>query len=189
MYLPGDIVGFSSCSQSGFWVNIGTLGLPFWSLSHVAIVGLHPNTGTPVLFEATSLCDMRCAVKKRKISGVQAHYPDIRVRRYHGKAWHYQLKKPLTVEQSAHLTDFCVGHIGIGYDAIGALRARSTALGLLERHWRPENLQALFCSEFCAAAERAIGVFNTGDASKWNPNSFVRALRRRAIVGKPTRKK
>ena len=51
MFRPGDIIGFSSCSQSGFWVNVGTLGIPFWSLSHVGIVGLHPNSGVPVIYD------------------------------------------------------------------------------------------------------------------------------------------
>lgn len=186
---PGDIVGFSSCDATGFWVNIGTLGIPFWSISHVAIAAAHPNTGRVLLFESTSECPLLCAIQKRAISGVQAHYSGARINTYRGKIWHYQLRKPLTAEQSVLLTESCVSYLGVSYDKIGAFRSRATPWSWLERHWRPESLQALFCSEYCAAMEREIGVFPTGDASKWNPNSFVRALSNRAIVKMPGRLK
>lgn len=186
---PGDIVGFSSCDATGFWVNIGTLGIPFWSISHVAIAAAHPSTGQTLLFESTSKCSLHCVIRKRMVSGVQAHYPRARINTYRGKVWHYPLRKRLTTEQSALLTESCVNYLEVGYDAIGAFRSRATPWGWLERHWRPESLQALFCSEYCAAMEREIGVFPTGDVSKWSPNSFCRAMSNRATVKMPGRLK
>lgn len=173
----------------GFWINLGTWGIPFYSLSHVAIVAKNPETGTCVLFESTSLCEQRCVVREKHVEGVQGHYVSLRSRLYKGKVYHYPLAKNLTDKQSGCLTDFCIGHLGVGYDAIGAFRSRDTPWGLLEQRFRPENLQALFCSEFCAAALREIEEFRTGSVSKWNPNSFARALHRRGIVDRPQRVK
>lgn len=173
----------------GFWINLGTWGIPFWSLSHVAIVAAHPNTGQPLLFESTTYCRQQCVIRNKWVQGVQAHTPDVRIGLYRGKVWHYPLRESLTVEQGVLLTESCVSYLGVGYDAIGAFRSRATPWGLLERYWRPENLQALFCSEYCAAMEREIGVFRTGHASKWNPNSFARELQRRGIVRRPVRVK
>ena len=173
----------------GFWINVGTLGIPFWSLSHVAVVAAHPNTGHPLLFESTTYCRYRCVIRKEYVKGMQSHYPGSRIQLYHGKVWHYSLRNTLSDKQSNRLTEFFVGLLGVGYDKIGAFRSRDTPWGLLEQYWRPENLQALFCAEVSAAGLREVGEFRTGNVSKWNPNSFVRALKRRGIVGKPQRVK
>ena len=186
---PGDVFGFSSCSSMGFWINLGTWGIPFWCLSHVAVVAAHPSTGQPLLFESTLSGNRRCVIQKEHVKGMQAHYPGLRIQLYHGKVWHYSLRNTLSDKQSNRLTEYFVGLLGVGYYKIGAFRSRATPWGLLEQYWRPENLQALFCAEVSAAGLRVVNEFRTGNASKWNPNSFVRALRRRGIVGKPQRVK
>ena len=38
-----------------------------------------------------------------------------------------------------------------------------------------ESLASIFCSELCAAAHTAIGVFQTSRPDRWNPNMLIRA--------------
>ena len=52
-----------------------------------------------------------------------------------------------------------------------------------------DNLNSIFCSEWCCAAHAHIGVFRTDNVSRWNPNRFVRVERRAHILRKPRRLK
>jgi hypothetical protein len=74
--------------------------------------------------------------------------------------------------------------LGTPYDRLGAFRARDLPIGRIRR-WLlgRENLTSLFCSEFVASVMRILGLFATDNASAWNPNSLIRALRREKIVG------
>lgn len=184
---PGDVLAFSSCSLGGAGINLATWGIPFWSISHVGIVANNPGSGRPLVFEATKSCKLPCVLQGVHVEGVQAHLIRLRVKRYHGRVWLYPLRNPLTPAESESLTSFCMKHLGVGYDPIGAFRARHTPLGLFLLHFRAENLMSLFCAEWCAAAERQVNRFHTGNVSKWNPNSFCRALLRRGVCGRPQR--
>ena len=184
---PGDILGFSSHSLMGLGINLGTWGVPFWGLSHVGIVVRIGGDGPRVLAESTMTCPAPCEIQSKVVQGVQVHRIADRVRLYRGKVWRYPLARALCPIAERQLWEFTEAYLGASYDAIGAFRSRDTVLGILERHFRPENLMALFCSEFVAAGLRHIGLFPTDKADRWNPNSLCRRLRRIGLYLKPER--
>jgi len=190
-YQPGDVLGFSSRSCLGIWINLGTFGVPLVGLSHVGVVIAHPETGELVLCESTTLAPWKCCIRGQRTSGVQCQRIDRRVERYQGTVWRYPLAIPLITDQSERLTSYCVHSLGTRYDMDGAFRARVLGFGWLHRllFGRDEDLTSLFCSEFVAAALRSIGQFRTSSASNWNPNKLTRELRRRAVCLKPERLK
>jgi hypothetical protein len=174
-FLPGDLVGFSGYSLESVLINLGTLGLPFYSLSHVAIVGPHPTDPLDcALWESTSRCDLPCLLQGEPVSGVQCHGISERIGSYHGKVYHYPLSiwSRMRLEQ-ATLGEFLHAQVGKGYDAIEAFRTRATPLGWIERRLTRENHEALFCSELLAAAWKAAGLWCPRDW-RWNPNRLAR---------------
>ena len=84
----GDIIGFSGDSWISTLVNIATYGIPFWSLSHVGILG-HADDGRLLLFESTQLDDLPCEITGEVFLGTQAHQLEHVVHAYKGKVWHY----------------------------------------------------------------------------------------------------
>jgi len=186
----GDLIGFSSFSLAGAAINLGTWGVPFSGLSHVAIIVPHPDLPRRLaLCESTSQCDEPCLVAGKAVSGVQWHEPASRIAGYRGRAWLYPLRRTLGPKDESRLARFCLSCTGVSYDAIGALRARDLPLGWLERRlgfWR-ENLHALFCSELCAAALRSAAVWDPPDVSGWSPNRLCRALLDIGVVSPPIR--
>ena len=183
----GDIIGFSGDSWLSFGINLATYGIPFWSLSHVGILGEHE--GELLLFESTSLSDLPCVIQGKPVWGTQAHRLDECVEAYGGKVRHYPLWRPLYTFESQRLSSFLVKHIGKDYDAIGAFRAGGIGWSWIESKLRRQDLSSLFCSEFCAAAHAHVGVFRTDHAGRWSPNRLVRTERRRGILLKPWRLK
>src|ERR1044072_910827 len=93
----GDIIGFSGNSWLSAGICLATLGLPWWSLSHVAILGEYQ--GRLLAFEATTLCNLPGHITGKTIRGTQAHSLDDRLASYDGKAWHYALTTPLFDDQ------------------------------------------------------------------------------------------
>lgn len=178
---PGDLLGFSTCSALGAVINLATVGVPFWHINHVAILTAWEDRERPIVFESTTLADQPCMLQGHKVNGVQAHELAAYVASYPGKVWLYPLTIPLTTFQRDLLAKFCRRALGTPYDCLGAFRSR--ALGFWERRifGHGERLNALFCSEFVAAALRTIGEFNTRNASRWNPNRLVRELVRRRV--------
>lgn len=184
---PGDIIGFSGYGWISVGINLVTYGIPFWSLSHLGIVGEH--NGKLLLYESTTLCDIPCAITGKTVRGVQAQELDSRLARYRGKIYHYPLYRELYENERRRLTEFLNSQLGRPYDDVGAFRAGGLGYSWLESKLRGESLSALFCSELCAAAHSRVGVFPTDNASRWNPNRFVRAERNREILYKPRRMK
>jgi hypothetical protein len=181
----GDVVGFSGCSALGVTINLCTWGMPGVSISHVGIVAAHPESGLPLLFESVLDFGLPCVLREQRLDGVQAHNLRARITGHQGKAWGYPLAVSPQGGDSARLTEFCCRHLGDSYDRIGAFRARQAGFGWLERRMRREDLNALFCSEFVAAALREIGIFPTKNASKWSPNFLCRSLVRSGRSMKP----
>ena len=176
-YKIGDIIGFSSYSCLGFWINIGTLGVPFRDLSHIGIIG--PEG---FLYESTSLLQRPCAITGNFIKGTQAQHPVFRIRSYKGAVYHYPLKVKL---KGQVLKDFLTDNLSKPYDALGAFRSRALITGRVIR-WlckREENLASLFCSEYVMAAYNAEGVYPIENASNWSPNRVARVLLREGIIG------
>jgi len=183
----GDILGFSGDSWLSAGINLATYGIPFWSLSHVGILGEHE--GEVLLFESTGLNDLPCAIQGKQVCGTQAHRLDECIEAYDGKVWHYPLCRPLRRFENRKLSAFLHKHLGKDYDAIGAFRSAGVGWSWLESKLRPQDLSSLFCSEYCAAAHTHVGLFHTEHVSRWSPNRLVRAERRRGILLKPWRLK
>ena len=71
----GDIIGFSGEGRVGDIINIGTFGIPRWSICHVGIMG-EATDGRQLLFESTTLDDLPCEIAGVKFDGTQAHQFD-----------------------------------------------------------------------------------------------------------------
>lgn len=178
---PGDVVGFGGCDCLSVLIQIGTLGWPGLSLSHVGIAVEWPGFRHPLLVEATALLREPCAVTGKVVDGVQAHYLRSRIVGYPGRVWHYPLAKPLGRIQRDQLYGFCKERLGVAYDALGAWLARDTLWAATHRPL--EDLTSYFCSEFVVAAHRACWILpEETNASVWSPNRLVRMEGREGIT-------
>jgi hypothetical protein len=173
---PGDIVGFSGADLGSDIINLATWGIPRIGVSHVAICGWRERDFGLVLYESTTMCKIPCAIKGKCINGVQCHWPAERIRQYRGKVYHYPLVTPLSHEEAVDLSEYLRTFIGTPYDAIGAFRSRDAGLGPIERRLHRESLSSIFCSEYCAAGERRVKRFASGNCSKFNPNFMCRTF-------------
>ena len=182
----GDIIGFSGNSAISTLINIGTYGIPFWSLSHVGIMA-HAPDGRLLIFESTTLENCPCEITGEDFSGTQAHTLDKILKAYEGKVWHYPLYRPLYETEDRRLTEFLMATIHTPYDAMGAFRSAGVGLSWVESCFREQDLHMLFCSEWAAAALADIGIFQTNDANRWNPNHLCRTLLQKELVFKPRR--
>lgn len=200
-FKAGDVIGFSGHSWWSDLINLATYGVPGWGLSHLGIVAEYeeefpscqwddplysPNL---LLFESTMACNLPDVFDNEIIKGFQAHNLSLRLTNYSGKVWHYPLVEALRPLESRRLTRFLLDQRGKDYDAIGAFRAGGIGFSYIESLLRPEDLSSLFCSEVVAAAHAHIGLLDTRNASRWNPNHFVRTERKRKILMKSFREK
>lgn len=184
---PGDIIGFAGDDWISAGISLATYGIPWWSLSHVGIMGEHD--GRLLLFESTSLAAPPCIIAGQQVSGTQAHCLDSRLESYRGKVWHYPLYRPLFTHERERLTEFLLNTLGLPYDMIGAFRSGGVGFSWVESLLRDEDLSSLFCSEWCAAAHGDIGIFPNNNGARYSPNYFVRSERRAGILKKPRRLK
>jgi len=177
-FLPGDWIGFSSWSLRpplGVAINLFTWGVPFWGLSHIAVVTRHPDHPWPLLFEATTRVDEPCVVQGYRMDGAQYHKIERRIATYRGLVWHYPLALPLCPGEVRRLAEFCDGLKGRSYDAIGAVGARDTLSGRLARRGVPEDLTSLFCSEVAVACDKISGRAPLEEVSSvYSPNRATR---------------
>ena len=187
---PGDVIGFSSRSSLGRWVNYATLGVPGRGLSHIGIAALSPLASYPgiVLFESTTTCNRPCLIEGQVVHGVQCQKLIERVADYEkiGRSWVYPLWVPLTDPEANQLTVCCEGDCGKQYDYEGAIRSRQLGLGWLARmvYPRAENLHALFCSELVAQRLRGLERLDVSNVSDWAPNPLAREMRRQEATRK-----
>jgi len=184
---PGDIIAYSGAGWPSVIVNLGSYGIPWLHASHVGIIGEYK--GEMLVFESTSLSNVPCVIQGKPFVGTQAVRLEDRMAAYKGRMWHYPLCRPLFDTENECLTEFLTAHIGIAYDLVGALRSGGVALSWFESWLRKEDLGLIFCSEFCVAAHRNIGLLRTDNVSRWNPNRFIRYERRENILLKPWRLK
>jgi len=184
---PGDVLGFSSCDATGSLIRACTGGLCGRGLSHVGVVTWWPNRSHYLLAESTTLADTPCVVLRERVSGVQVHWIRSRVLGYAGRVWHYPVARELAPDQVTALRRFTAKHLGVPYDYFGAARARHTPAAWIARRVFGEDLTAEFCSEFVAAAHRAIGLLQTDNASAFSPARLVRTERRAGVLAKGVR--
>jgi hypothetical protein len=168
-------------------INLASYGIPFWSISHVGIIGEYE--GELLLFESTTLSNVECVIQDKLFKGSQACRLDDRLDVYTGRVWHYPLYRRLFDAEAERLNQFLINHVGISYDHIGAVRAGGEAWSWFESLLYEEDLGHIFCSELCAAAHREIGMLRTDNVSRWNPNRLVRYERWERILAKPWRLK
>lgn len=184
-FLPGDqlyFLGEDETSRAIAWKTASwgqrLVGPKF---SHVAICGeIHHgqlvfNTHCGVLlFESTTLCDLRCTLTGKSVKGVQAHDPQTRIDAYRGQVWRLRLTDPLAAEESRKLTTFLLSEIGKPYDYRRALR-------LAGRHFDAESMMptpnARFCSELNAIGlKRVDRIGRDHDPESFSPNSLARLM-------------
>jgi hypothetical protein len=184
---PGDIIGFCGHNWSSNAISLGCIGSPFWSLSHVGIVG--ELNGELVLFESTTDDPEPCLIQGKCFNGTQAHSLAKRLELYPGKIWHYSLYRELYAFERERLNEFLRSTVGRPYDYHGAPYAGGFLFSIVTGYWQEESLNTLFCSEWVAAALAVIGLFATTNASRWNPSKLVRMARLLGIIHKPRRHK
>ena len=206
----GDLIGFSGSSWGSVTICLGTYGIPWWSLSHVGVVGdvfvgdlnypsslrgvrdecSAPGTAAKhLLFESTIGSERSCVIRGGLRRGTQAHWPHWSVGTYKGKVWHYPLYRHLRPLESVLFTKYLIDNLGKDYDLIGAMRSGGVGLSWIETMFREEDLSSLFCSEYVAAAYSHVKLLDSRSASRWNPARLVRRLRRKGILLKPRRLK
>lgn len=183
----GDIIGFCGHSWSSNAISLGCFSTPYWGLSHVGIVG--ELNGELVLFESTTDDPEPCLIQGKCVDGTQAHSLQRRLELYPGKIWHYSLYRELYDFERDRLNHFLISTIGRPYDYHDAPYAGGVIFSWLTGYCSEESLNALFCSEWVAAALATIGVFTTTNASKWNPAKLVRVARMLGIIHSPRRHK
>ena len=182
-FKPGDILGYCGYNLTSQLINLVTYGFPFNGLSHVDIIGEYD--GELLCFGSTTLTDQPCHIQGKEVAGVQAHLIEDRVKAYSGKVWHYPLRNHDF--EITELTDFLVGHLGAPYDYYGAYKSGGYLWSKLRGTFDEPSLTSIFCSEFCAAAHKHLGIFRTRNESHWNPNSFCRKERKELILEMPER--
>lgn len=183
---PGDIIGFSGTRLPSALINLATWGIPYWSISHVGIIGEY--RGDRLLFEADAFPKLPCVVQGKPFRGTIAVHLDDRLMHYNGKAWLYPIYRPLYTFEQERLNRFLLDHLGSPYDNIGAIRSAGIGTSWFERFvYGVEDLSYIFCSEYAAGAHREIGLLRTDNINRWNPNRFIRAERRSRILLRPWR--
>lgn len=184
----GDIVGFLGNGLESTAISLCTYGwpwFPYLSLSHVGILADH--NGELLIFESNEQDMEPCVIQGKTVSGTQAHTLESRVKSYDGLMWHYPLSRPLYDFESKRLSEFLLETIGLPYDKLGAFRAGGIGWSWVESQLYDQNLNSIFCSEWCAAAHTEIGIFHTDHVSRWSPNYFCRTERRQGILLAPRR--
>ena len=157
----GDIIGFSGDSPISDFVNLMTLGVPRWSISHVGV--LADWQGQLLLFESTTLDGLPCEITKVNWNGTQRTNSDDVLRVYKGRVWEYPLVRPLYPFESERLSSFLLGTLHLPYDQVVAMRSAGVGLSRMESLLRPEDLRTIFCSEWVAKALAEVGLHPTDD--------------------------
>ena len=185
---PGDIIGFSGRSWVSAGINLGTYGVPFWSISHVGIIARKPGSNKLLLFESTEGLGP-CEIMGEPICGTQAHELDFVLDQYSGAAWHYPLYRALYRHEDIRLTCFLLDTIGREYDYHGAIRAGGFVVSSMLGMFVQQATDLLFCSEWAASAHSVVGILQTGNVSAWSPNFLCRYERWKGILARPRRMK
>ncbi|MFQ5733183.1 MAG: hypothetical protein ACE5KM_14680 [Planctomycetaceae bacterium] len=149
--------------------------------AHVAMFCRH--RGSPIWIESTTLCRHACVVRGESVSGVQAHFPEDRIRDYvadGGRVDLYRLSAidRLSESESQLVSRILIRHfIGrmISYDTGGALLS-GTRLFKRTRLLPKADLNELFCSELVAAVLMRLGRMNRANPTRFNPASLLRQL-------------
>jgi hypothetical protein len=188
---PGDIIACYGTDAVSRIISAGTFSLlaprgTRIAPSHVALIS--EIDGSPWWCESTMLADRECVLQKRKVRGVQVHYPEDRTRDYvysGGQVVVFRLSPidQLAEEDKANITQMVRGFINqeASYDTIGALISgtrvlKRTRLIPFLAKWLHIDLDSLFCSEMIAAILQRTCRMNRDNPTKYSPGSLVREL-------------
>ena len=178
-YRAGDILAFYGRDWRSRAIELAT-----WGPSHVGIIVEWPFPNGRggwdielVLLESTMLCSRECVIQGKKIDGVQAQWPRLRIQDYAGRAKIFRLADDcaLNNDTSDRLTELAEHWLGKPYDFKGALWSGTRLLKYLPRI--PYNdLGSLFCSELIARCLQRIQLLCITNSGKYNPASLIRQL-------------
>lgn len=183
---PGDLLFHYGTDWKSRVIEYGT-GLPNRMLkapSHVS--GVIPWHGADrLLLESTTLCDQPCAVNGKRISGVQAHVPELRISTYPGTVWLCSLKREcqLTDTEKDLLVRRATLYLGEPYDMHGAIESGT--------HWLQwlgltgADLGSLFCSALWARLLMLCNRMNWAPCKQFNPAGLMRTVLRNGTHNPP----
>jgi len=178
----GDILVFSGRDLASWLVRIWTLS----RYSHVGIICRHACVY--VLWEATTLSDLRDIFLQRPVRGVQAVLPIMRLSSYRGRIWRMRPRMPLTHEEERRLGDWLSARHGQPYDLQHAvLEAGRWTRWLYGQAYLDERW---FCSEIIVAALLELGRLRpeqAGRPSAWRPADVVKWFVRYGLYEPPQR--
>lgn len=149
--------------------------------SHVGICVEHPSQGV-ILVESTSSSGEPCLVHGARVSGVQAHYPDRRVREFTDAGgrvdvWRLNPYWDFTEVESLYLWDHLRRHFRrqTKYELRGRLTMRSRFLRRC-LSWLRADSQIVFSAEFVAAILMRVFRLPLDNATRYSPASLLRRL-------------
>ena len=170
MFQVGDLFAFAGRG----WVSNAIKLFTCSRYSHVG--GIAAYNGYTLLFESTTLSDVPCVIAGKTVKGVQAHFPFDRMLNYPGSIWRLRLVPDweLSDDESALLTRYLLGKIGVDYSAGAAMLSGGNWL----KRWicRNESFHSAFCSQLWTGALERVGRHPPVNAGKVNPGQLIRTL-------------
>ena len=183
----GSVIGFVSRDWQANVINLGSFGIPGYSIHHVGIVcdGLvYESTGG----EAGNRPP--CEIQHKIVRGVQAHtIESLFALPWYTHLWEYPLRRRLYPQERTRLRQFCDSQLGKDYDRDGAIHSGGKLFAYFSSLIRGENVNKYFCSEFVAAALAEVGIFQIDNVSRVSPNKLLRGLRKLGVCQKPVMRK
>ena len=185
-FQPGDLLACYGTEFVAKAISYGTASLFAprrlrIGSSHVAVIC--PYGDQPLWVESTTMCGHSCVILGHPVSGMQAHFPEDRIRDYvedGGRVDVYRLSPidSLSKSESKLLSRILIRHfIGrmVTYDMGGALLS-GTRLFKHTRLFPKADLHQLFCSELVAAVLMRLGRMNRANPTRYNPATLLRQL-------------
>jgi hypothetical protein len=186
-YQPADIFACYGTDATSRTISWGTASLVAPAglrvgPSHVGIICW--RQGAPLLVESTTQCDHPCVVQGLHARGVQAHYPEDRIRDYEqigGKVEVYRLVDidRLSVAESMLLTDILMKHFvgrGTGYNRRGAIMSGTRVLKRTSLLPSNDVQESVFCSQLVAKVLMRLHRLNRTNPARFHPAGLLRRL-------------
>lgn len=160
----GDVVMFKGKGLVS-WI-ISRLG----GKSHVGVV-YRPNREAVLLYESTTLSDLRDVSTGRKVRGVQLVNFSQRVATYRGRIWVRRLDKALDSGQRRIMVKTREEFAGKAYEQSLWQLIRAGFKWKLQQ----KDLGSLFCSELVAEVYQRMGILkDTIPSNEFNPGDFAK---------------
>ncbi|MCA9026616.1 MAG: hypothetical protein KDA86_15525 [Planctomycetaceae bacterium] len=183
---PGDIAACYGVDWTSWIIRYGTASLlgPRELRSPPSHVAICCRVEEQTLWvESTTLCSHPCLIRKRSVTGVQAHRPIERIRDYvqdNGRVDLYRLTdiNRLSNTESQLLSRILLDYFvrrDVRYDISGALLS-GTRMFQHTRLFPGADLERLFCSELIAAVLMRLARMNHDNPTRFHPGRLLRQL-------------